>query len=116
MMDAMDLTMRLPEELARAMGLFGAEGSRRATFLLLLEAYREGKLSFGKFAEFAGISQAELLERMTEHGTYLNYGPGEIEEDRAVASAAQARMGDGPAVGGIDAGPRAGHLAPPIGY
>ncbi len=78
----MELNLQLPEELARAAGLVGDAAAERARFLLLLELYREGRLSLGRFSELAGLSQAELLERMGEHGTYLNYSSDDLAEDR----------------------------------
>lgn len=78
----MKLNLDLPEEVARAAGLVGTEAGERAKFLLLLEVYREGRLSLGRFAELTGLSQAALLERMAEHGTYLNYSLEDLEKDR----------------------------------
>lgn len=78
----MKLTIDLPIELVRSAGLFGEAGSARAKLLLLLELYREGKLSVGKLAEILSISQAELFEKMNEHGTYINYSSEDLAEDR----------------------------------
>lgn len=74
--------MTLPEDVARTAGLAGLDASDQARLLLLLELYREGGLSLGRFAELAAVSQAELLEKMAEHGTYLNYSLKDLEEDR----------------------------------
>lgn len=50
--------------------------------LLLLELYREGRLSLGRLAELIQVSQAELLERMAAHDTYLTYSAQDLEDDR----------------------------------
>lgn len=76
--------MTLPEDVARTAGLAGLDASNQARFLLLLELYREGRLSLGRFAELASISQADLLGKMAEHGTYLNYSLKDLEDDRNV--------------------------------
>jgi predicted HTH domain antitoxin len=78
----MDVRVTLPEDLARSFGLSGSDASEQVRFLLLLELYREGKLSFGRMAELSTLSQQELLTRMAAHGTYLNYSAQDLEEDR----------------------------------
>jgi len=81
-MQFMDVRLTLPEDLARAAGLTGDEASQEAQFLLLLELYREGRLSLGRFAELVKMAPAALLERIGRHGTYLNYSPEDLAEDR----------------------------------
>lgn len=81
----MDLTVSLPDEVARTTGLNGADASDKARFLLLLELYREGRLSFGRLGALAGLAPAELMERMTVHGTYLNYSLEDLAHDRRSA-------------------------------
>lgn len=69
----MVLKVELPEDALKAAGLTGRDADREARFLLLLELYREGKLSVGRLAELSGFPQAELMARMNARGTYLNY-------------------------------------------
>lgn len=78
----MELKVTLPEDVARTAGLAGLDDSDHARFLLLLELYREGRLSLGRFAELENVSQGELLRRMSEHGTYINYSLKDLEQDR----------------------------------
>jgi len=78
----MEVKVTLPEDVARTAGLAGQDAPEQARFLLLLELYREGRLSLGRFAELAGLSQAALLERMGAHDTYLNYSLQDLEDDR----------------------------------
>lgn len=78
----MEVKVSLPEDVARAAGLSGQDASEQAQFLLLLELYREGRLSLGRFAELTGLSQAALFERMGAHDTYLNYSLQDLEDDR----------------------------------
>lgn len=81
-MKSVEVRLTLPEDVARAAGLSGRDASERARFLLLLELYREGRLSLGRFAGLTELSQASLLERMGAHDTYLNYSPRDLEDDR----------------------------------
>jgi predicted HTH domain antitoxin len=78
----MDVKVTLPEDLARRSGLSGQDAPEQALFLLLLELYREGKLSLGRMAELVDLPQADLLQRMARHGTYLNYSSQDLEDDR----------------------------------
>ena len=78
----MEVRLTLPEDVAKSAGLAGRDASEQARFLLLLELYREGRLSLGRLAELMQCSQAELLERMAAHDTYLNYSAQDLEDDR----------------------------------
>jgi predicted HTH domain antitoxin len=78
----MEVKVTLPEDVAKSAGLAGRDAPEQARFLLLLELYREGRLSLGRLAELIQVSQAELLERMAAHDTYLNYSAQDLEDDR----------------------------------
>jgi len=78
----MVLRVDLPDDALTAAGLTGKEADREARFLLLLELYREGKLSLGRLGELSGYAQAELMARMRKHGTCLNYDAEDLAEDR----------------------------------
>lgn len=78
----MVLKVDLPDDALQAAGLTGEDADRQARFLLLLELYREGKLSLGRLGELSGYVQAELITRMREHGTYLNYDVEDLADDR----------------------------------
>ena len=78
----MVLKVDLPDDALRAAGLTGQDADRQARFLLLLELYREAKLSLGRFSELAECSVAELMDRMKAHGTYVNYSLEDLEADR----------------------------------
>lgn len=77
----MVLRVDLPDDALRVAGLTGKDADREARFLLLLELYRENKLSLGRLGELSGYAQAELMSRMREHGTYLNYGVDDLADD-----------------------------------
>jgi len=78
----MEVKVTLPEDVAKTAGLAGRDAPEQARFLLLLELYREGRLSLGRLAELMKVSQAELLERMAAHDTCLNYSAQDLEDDR----------------------------------
>ena len=76
------LSLELSEEVAKAAGLDGTGAPETARFLILLELYREGRLSLGRMAELAGFSQAELLDKMRAHATCLNTTTEDLDQDR----------------------------------
>jgi predicted HTH domain antitoxin len=78
----MELRMDLPRDIVQTAGLAGEDASQKARLLLLLELYREGHISLGRLGELADLSQEKMLERMKEHGTYLNYSMDELAQDR----------------------------------
>ncbi|MEK7476856.1 MAG: UPF0175 family protein [Candidatus Coatesbacteria bacterium] len=78
----MVLKVELPEDALRDAGLTGQDADQEARFLLLLELYREGKVSLGRLGELAGLSPADVLARMAKHGTYLNYSTDDLAADR----------------------------------
>ena len=78
----MELNVKLPEDLAKKAGLTGVDAPEQATFLLLLELYREGRVSLGRLADLTGLPQAELLKRIGDHNTYLNYSSADLADDR----------------------------------
>jgi len=49
--------------------------------LIVLELYREGKLTLRQAASIIGVTYRDYLEIMAKHGTYLNYGLDEALED-----------------------------------
>jgi len=49
--------------------------------LIVLELYREGKLTLRQAASILRVAYRDYLELMAKHGTYLNYGLDEALED-----------------------------------
>jgi hypothetical protein len=48
-----------------------------------VQAYAQGKMTLGRAAELAGISQWEMLGVLDAHRTDLNYDAKEMEKDNA---------------------------------
>ncbi len=57
--------------------------------LMLLELYREGRISLGRMAALLEVSRTEMLGIMKDSKIPLNYGVSELDEDIETAK----RMG-----------------------
>ena len=66
-------------------GLPSGSASNRATWLLVLELFREGRVSLGRAAELAGASVEEFMEFSAQRQVSLHYSETDLGEDRATA-------------------------------
>jgi hypothetical protein len=78
----MEITLRIPDELARLVGSTG-EIERRALEALALDEFRQGNLSRGELRQLLGFStRGNLDEFLTAHGIFGTYTPQDLERDR----------------------------------
>jgi len=80
-----NVTIEIPAEVLMLAGLPGGSDSSRATLLLALELYREGRVSLGRAAELAGASVEEFMEFSAHRQVSLHYAEDDLTEDRATA-------------------------------
>jgi predicted HTH domain antitoxin len=80
-----NVTVEIPEEVLALAGLPGGSASGRATKLLALELFREGRVSLGRAAELAGVSVEQFMELSAHREVSLHYTEGDLAEDRATA-------------------------------
>ncbi|GAB6135845.1 UPF0175 family protein [Thermococcus prieurii] len=59
----------------------GPKPERELLLLAAIELYREGRLSLGKAAEFAGLSLREFLYELRKRDVPINYTMEEAEAD-----------------------------------
>jgi hypothetical protein len=87
----MEVTLDLPEELSAALATSGRDVSRAAFEAIVLEAYRENKLSIAQLRRLLGYhTRTQVHAFLKEHGVYLRYGPADLEHDRQAGDAIQA--------------------------
>jgi predicted HTH domain antitoxin len=80
-----NVTVEIPEDVLRLAGLPDASASSRATHLLALELFREGRVSLGRAAELAGVGIEEFMEFSADRQVSLHYTEADLAEDRATA-------------------------------
>jgi hypothetical protein len=78
----MNITVRIPDELASRLGTSG-ELERRALEALALEEFKLDHLSRSEVRTLLGFStRAQLDEFLTAHGVYGTYTPDDLAQDR----------------------------------
>ena len=78
----MDVTLRIPDDLAQRLGTAG-ELERRALEALALEEYKLGHLSRPELRRLLGFgTRAKLDEFLTTHEVFGTYTPEDLERDR----------------------------------
>ena len=78
----MEITIHIPEDLARSLGQEGGDLSRRALEALAIDGYRSGELTEEQLRRILGYdTRMQVHEFLKEHDVYLNYGPEDLEQD-----------------------------------
>ena len=78
----MTVSFELPHELEQHLRLELGDLDQAAKEALLIESYREGRLSVGKIAQILGKGVIETQAWLTEHGVPLNYSLEDLKNDR----------------------------------
>jgi predicted HTH domain antitoxin len=81
----MDITVQIPESIARSLRVPEAEAEQRVREELAAALYGRGLLSFGKASELAGVSRLAFADVVSVRGIYRHYGQEESNEDAAYA-------------------------------
>jgi hypothetical protein len=78
----MDVTLRIPDELARCLGDAG-KVERRLIEALALEEFRQGRLTRVELRRVLGFeTRAKVDEFLTAHGVFGTYTLEDLEQDR----------------------------------
>jgi len=64
----MNVSVEIPDAIARQMHLDGPEAQRRALIKLAMESYRAGELSRGQVGDLLNLSFGETEHILREHG------------------------------------------------
>lgn len=77
-----EITVRIPADLARRLGV-GGEIERRVIEALALDEFRQGHLSRAELRQLLGFAtHAKLDEFLTGHGVFGTYTADDLERDR----------------------------------
>jgi Uncharacterised protein family (UPF0175) len=77
-----EITVRIPDDLARRLGT-GGEVERRVLEALVLDEFRQGHLSRAELRQLLGFAtRGKLDEFLTAHGVFGTYTPQDLEHDR----------------------------------
>ena len=72
------VTLSLPKEIE---SLLGKPIDRKVRVMIVLQLYREGKISFGKAKELAEVDTWEMLNLLAKNDLYLDYSATDLEHD-----------------------------------
>jgi len=78
----MEITIHIPEDLARSLGKQSGGLSRRTLEALAIDGYRSGELTEEQVRRILGYgTRMQVHEFLKEHDVYLNYGLQDLEQD-----------------------------------
>ena len=83
----MQLTLQMPDNIARQLDLDGDQGERQALEIFAVEGYRRGKLSHSQVGELLGLNFYGIEDFLKQHGAYLALSLEEHDQDMQAASA-----------------------------
>lgn len=82
----MEISFKIPDELALQLAAEGQDPARAAIEALALEGYRAGRLSESAVRELLGFeTRMEVHAFLNLHGVCLNYDLADLEQDIATA-------------------------------
>jgi hypothetical protein len=89
----MEITLNIPDELARQVASEGKDPARVALEALALEGYRTELLSESALRQMLGFqTRMEVHAFLKQHGVYLHYGVSDLQQDRATAQQVRSKL------------------------
>jgi hypothetical protein len=83
----MQITLNIPDDLARQVASEGRDPARVALEALALEGYRTELLSESALRQMLGFeTRIQVHAFLKQHGVYLHYDVSDLNEDQATAS------------------------------
>jgi predicted HTH domain antitoxin len=88
----MEVTLHIPDDVAKRLSSSGGDVSRRALEALALEGYRQHILTLYQVSEMLGLSRVETEDFLGEHQVPLSaIGEADLDREAAVFEAAAQR-------------------------
>jgi hypothetical protein len=78
----MDVTLRIPDDIAAHLTASGGDLSRRALEAFALEELRAGRITEVELRKMLGLERIELDGFLKAHGIYQEYTVEDFEEER----------------------------------
>jgi len=90
----MEITLNIPDDLARQVAPEGRDPARVALEALALEGYRAERLSESAIRRMLGFeTRIQVHEFLKQHGVYLQYSISDLEYDRVTARQTREKRG-----------------------
>ena len=88
----MEVTLHIPDDIAKRLSATGADVSRRALEAIALESYREQTLTLYQVSEMLGLSRVETEDFLGRHNVPLAViGEADLDREAALLEAASRR-------------------------
>jgi len=81
----MEVTLHIPDEIAKRLSAAGGDVSRRALETIALEGYRDQTLTLHQVSEMLGLSRVEAEDFLGQHHVPLGRVINEADLDREAA-------------------------------
>lgn len=89
----MQITLDIPDDLARQVAPEGKDPARVALEALALESYRSELLSESALRQMLGFqTRMEVHAFLKQHGVYLHYDVSDLQQDRATAQQVREKL------------------------
>jgi predicted HTH domain antitoxin len=77
----MEITIHIPDDLARSLGQVGGDLSRRTLEALAIDGYRRGSLTQLQVGQLLGLSRIETEDLLAGHVALYDYDPAELDRE-----------------------------------
>lgn len=77
----MEITIHIPDDLARSLGQAGGDLSRRTLEALAMDGYRRGSLTQHQVGQLLGLSRTETEDLLSRHVALYDYDPSELDRE-----------------------------------
>ena len=89
----MEITLNIPDDLARQVASKGKDPARVALEALALEGYRTGLMSESAVRRLLGLeTRIEVHAFLKQHGVYLQYDVADLDQDQATAESLRGKL------------------------
>src|SRR4029077_19461372 len=89
----MEITLKIPDEIARQVASEGKDPARVALEALALEGYRTERLSESGIRQMLGFeSRIQVHAFLKEHGVHLHYDLSDLDHDRLTSERSPANQ------------------------
>lgn len=91
----MEITLNIPDDLARRVASEGKDPARVALEALALEGYRTEQLSESAVRQMLGFeTRMEVHTFLKQHGAYIHYDSADLEQDELTAEKSRGNLQD----------------------
>jgi len=89
----MEVTLHIPDDIAKQLSSTGDDLSRRALEAIALEGYRDERLSEAAVRQILGFeTRMEVHAFLKQHGVYLHYDVADLEQDERTAQGLREKL------------------------